>query len=256
MGAMLAFDEGWAGVVFVRLGDRIDRKSRAVGGRIRSDVSSVNIVVLDQVRGKACLIDVNGDVVGGQRPLKVSSEEPIHGPHELYRDKVREELLESAFDLGVLREVYKVVDIDAKSKRGQGWLDCGVGWVEEVSGEKARVGCVVFEAKTEEDALYLCVPVAGAAAEAIQCAFKKPIFIFLGAGVANGWLDNCYLIRRKNALAEGVFAVALFEGASALDGHADQETQHVRPKDGGVLLRFCPNAVFVVTKENYAGLGT
>jgi hypothetical protein len=98
--------------------------------------------------------------------------------------------------------------------------------------------------------------VAGAAAEAVQRAFKKPIFVFLGIGVANGWLDDCYLIRRKNALAEGVFSVTLSEGASALDGHADQEMQHVRPKEGGVLLRFCPNAVFVVTKDNYTGLGT
>jgi hypothetical protein len=249
-----AFDEGWAVVVFVQLGDRVDRKSQAVGGCIGSDVSCVNVVVLDQVRGKACLIHVNGDVVGGQRPLKVSSKEPIHGPHELYRDEVCEEFLELAFNLGVLGEVYKVIDVDTESKRGQGWLDCGVGWVDKVSDKKARVGRVVFEAKTEEDALYLCVPVVGAAAEAIQHAFKKPIFIFLGVGVANGWLDNRYLIRRKNALAEGVFAVAVFEGASALDGHADQETQHVRPKDGGVLLRFHPNVVFVVTKVNYAGL--
>ncbi len=93
----------------------------------------------------------------------------------------------------------------------------------------------------------------GGCREAIQHAFKKPIFVFLDVGVTHGWLDDRYLIRRKNALAEGIFAVAMFEGALALDGHADQEMQHVRPKDGGILLRFHPNAV---TKDDYAGLGT
>jgi hypothetical protein len=86
--------------------------------------------------------------------------------------------------------------------------------------------------------------------------FKEPIFVFFSVGVANGWPDDCYLICRKNALAEGIFTVALFKRTTALDGHADHEMQSVRTKDGGVLFGFCPDAVFVVAKDNNAGLGT
>jgi hypothetical protein len=165
---------------------------------------------------------MNRDTVGGRWPLKVSAEEPIHGSHEFYRDKVCEELFELVLELGVLREVYKVTDIDAKGKGGCWWFGRGVGWIDEVAGEQAGVGCVVFEAKTVEDALYLNVPMVGAAAKAVQGAFEEPVFIVLCIRVANGRLDDRYLICRKNALAEGVFAVALFECASALEGHADE----------------------------------
>jgi hypothetical protein len=74
--------------------------------------------------------------------------------------------------------------------------------------------------------------------------------------VANRWLDNCYLICRKNALAEGIFTVALLKRTMTLDSHADHEMQGVRTKDGGVLFGFCPDAVFVVAEDNNAGLGT
>ncbi len=152
----------------------------------------------------------------------MSAKEPIHGSHEVYRDKVCKELFELALDLGVLREVYKVVNADAEGKGGCRWFANGVRWIDEVAGKQAGVGCIVFEAKTVEDAFYLIVSVAGAAAKAVQGSFEEPVFIFLGIKVANGQLDDGYLIRGKNALAEGVFAVALFKCATALDGHADK----------------------------------
>jgi hypothetical protein len=152
----------------------------------------------------------------------VSAKEPIYGSHEINRDKVCKELFELALDLGVLQEVYKVFDIDVEGKGGCQWFGHGFGWINEVAGEQAGVGCIVFEAKTVEDAFYLIVPVAGAAAKAVQGAFEEPVFIVLCVRVANGRLDDCYLIWGKNALAEGVFAVALFECALALDGHADK----------------------------------
>ncbi len=97
----------------------------------------------------------------------MSAKKPVHGPPEIYRDEIREESFKSRFDLGVLQEVYKIIDIDAEGKRGQGWLDRGVGWVDEVAGKQAGVRCVVVKAKTVEDAFYLCVPVARAVAKAI-----------------------------------------------------------------------------------------
>jgi hypothetical protein len=124
------------------------------------------------------------------------------------------------------------------------------------SGEKARVGRIFVEAETLEYALYFCVPMARTAAEAVQSTFKEPIFVFFTVGVANGWLDNCYLIWRKNALAEDIFTVALFKRTMTLNGHSDHETQGVQMKDGGVLFGFRPDAVFVVAKDDNAGLGT
>jgi hypothetical protein len=61
-----AFDEGWAVVVFVRLGDCIDGKARAVRSCIRGNVPCVDIVVFDQVHSKAGLIHMNGDTAGGR----------------------------------------------------------------------------------------------------------------------------------------------------------------------------------------------
>jgi hypothetical protein len=94
------------------------------------------------------------------------------------------------------------------------------------------------------------------AVEAVQTTFKEPIFVFLSVGVPDGWFDDCYLICRKNALAEGIFTVALFKHTAMLDGHADHETQGIWTKDGGVLLGFHPNAVFVIAEDNNPGLGT
>ncbi len=128
----------------------------------------------------------------------MSAEESIHGPHEFNRDYVGKELFESAFNLRVFREVDKVVDIDAKGEGGGGWLDRGVGWVYDDSGEKSRVSRIFVEAESLEDALDFCVPMARTAAEAVQSTFKEPIFVFFSVGVADGWLDDCYLIFQKN----------------------------------------------------------
>jgi hypothetical protein len=75
------------------------------------------------------------------------------------------------------------------------------------------------EAKTLEDALYFCVPMARTAAEAVQSMFKEPIFVFFSVGVANRGLDSCYLICRKNVLAHSIFKVALFKRTTTLNGH-------------------------------------
>jgi hypothetical protein len=65
-------------------------------------------------------------------------------------------LFKLAFNLRVFQEVDEVVDIDAKGEGDGGWLGHGVGWVDDVSVEKARVRCIFVEAKTVEYALFLC----------------------------------------------------------------------------------------------------
>ena len=51
-----------------------------------------------------------------------------------------------------------------------------------------------------------------AASEAIESLQQKPIFLRVGVRVTGGRADNFSFVRRKNALAEGIFAITLLEG--------------------------------------------
>ena len=64
----------------------------------------------------------------------------------------------------------------------------------------------------------------GTPTETIQRFPEEPIFIFGGVGVSNWRLDNSDLVVGEDALAEGVLAVTLFEGAALFYSEADQET--------------------------------
>ena len=55
-------------------------------------------------------------------------------------------------------------------------------------------------------------------------------------------------------MTESVFAIALFKRPSTFDRHADQQSHRVRAKDRGVFLWLGPDAIFVVAKDNDAGL--
>ncbi len=47
-------------------------------------------------------------------------------------------------------------------------------------------------------------------------------------------------------MAEGVFAVALFECTSSLNRHTDNKAEGIKTKDRSVFIGFSPNALFVI----------
>lgn len=60
-----AFDyQGGAVVSFIRFGDSIDGKTRAIRSGIGSCGPCVEVVVFDKVCSKACLIHMDGDMIG------------------------------------------------------------------------------------------------------------------------------------------------------------------------------------------------
>ncbi len=66
--------------------------------------------------------------------------------------------------------------------------------------------------------------------------------------------DDGDFVVGENALTECVLAVALFKGAAMFDCHADKQSHRVRAKDRGIFLRLGPDAIFVVAKDDDAGL--
>ena len=66
----------------------------------------------------------------------------------------------------------------------------------------------VFESRCQtnrkENFIDLFIPVSWAAAKAIQCPEKKPIFIWLSPGMAQRSSNDSDLFGRKDALAKGV----------------------------------------------------
>jgi hypothetical protein len=58
--------------------------------------------------------------------------------------------------------------------------------------------------------------VLGTPTKAIKSFEKEPIFILGCVKVSRRGLDNGSLLRRKNALAESVFAISLFKSSTIL----------------------------------------
>ena len=104
----------------------------------------------------------------------------------------------------------------------------------------------MFESNVGKDPGYLVVPMLWATSQAVLGALEQPIFILLCVGVPNRGFDDSYLVRGKDTLAKGVFAVALFECTSSLNRHTDNKAEGIRTKDWSVFLRFSPNALFVI----------
>ena len=83
--------------------------------------------------------------------------------------------------------------------------------------------------------------------ETVEHPFKQPVFVLLGVWVPDWWFDDSDLVRREDALTEGVFAVTLLKCSVLLYGHADDEAHGVRSEDWGVLILLGPISVLVIT---------
>jgi hypothetical protein len=55
-----------------------------------------------------------------------------------------------------------------------------------------------------------------------------------------GWLDHNDFISREGGMAEGIFAVALFEKAAAFNGQGDQKAKQKLTNNRSVGIRFGP----------------
>jgi hypothetical protein len=94
-----------------------------------------------------------------------------------------------------------------------------------------------------------------APAKAIKSLEKKPIFILASIWIPGRWADDSCLLRRKNALAEGVFAIPLLKAATVLSRQTNQKSETIKPKNGCKALAFGPFASFTITLNNNTRLG-
>ena len=82
--------------------------------------------------------------------------------------------------------------------------------------------------------IYFVEPVAWTPTEAIQSLEKKPVFVLGCIRVTRGGSDkSCFLsLSRKNAWAECVFVITLFEGPT------NQVSETVKPENGRETVAF------------------
>jgi hypothetical protein len=72
----------------------------------------------------------------------------------------------------------------------------------------------------------------------------------ISVGIARRRTNDRYLIRRKNALAECVFAVALLQSLLLLNREASQKAQGILTKNRSEAITFTPNAVLMIAEDN------
>jgi hypothetical protein len=74
----------------------------------------MNIVVFDKMSGKSGLTKANRDNVIHGKPFEVCSKEPFHHSQELDGNNRGKEGFKFAFNLGILGEVYKIVNVETQ----------------------------------------------------------------------------------------------------------------------------------------------
>jgi len=94
-----------------------------------------------------------------------------------------------------------------------------------------------------------------APAKAIKSLEKKPIFILASIWVPGRWADDSCLLRRKNALTEGVFAIPLLKAATVLSRQTNQKSETIKPKNRCKALAFGPVASFTIAQNDNMRLG-
>ncbi len=99
-------------------------------------------------------------------------------------------------------------------------------------------------------ALILSYQVMGAMTKAIKCLPQKPIFMRISVGIDQRRTNDCSLFRRKNALAECVFAVALSQRPLLLNREASQKAKGILTKNRSEAIAFTPNAGFMIAEDD------
>ncbi len=111
---LLALNESQTIVRLVRFGDGVYQKARAVPHSIGSNVVSMNIVVIDEMSSKPGLAEMNRDNVICGKLLEVCTQESFHHYHELDGNKRGKEGFKFLFNLWILGEVDKIVNVETQ----------------------------------------------------------------------------------------------------------------------------------------------
>ncbi len=90
----------------------------------------------------------------------------------------------------------------------------------------------------------------GATTKAIKCLPKKPIFLRISVGITRRRTNDPSLFRRKNALAECVFAVALLQRPPLLNREASQKAKGILTKNRSEAVAFTPIVVFMIAEDD------
>ena len=98
----------------------------------------------------------------------MSAQEPINGLQKVDCDKAKEELFEPSFNLGVFREINKVIGVESNGKGVAGVSAAGLLGSHMLGCEPTWIRGVGFEADALENCRDLIVPVAETSAETIQ----------------------------------------------------------------------------------------
>ncbi len=89
----------------------------------------------------------------------------------------------------------------------------------------------------------------GPTTKSIKCLPQKPKFMRSSAGIARRRTNDRNLFRRKNALAECIFAVALSQRPPLLNHKASQKAKGILTKNRSEAIAFTPNAVFMIAED-------
>jgi hypothetical protein len=111
------------------------------------------------------------------------------------------------------------------------------------------------ETNRTKDSINFLVSVTGAPMKAIKGLKKKPIFIFASIWIPGRGSDDSGLLRRKNALAEIVFAISLLKTAMVLGQQTNQEAETIKPKNRCKAIAFGPVTSFTINQNNDTRLG-
>ena len=65
-----------------------------------------------------------------------------------------------------------------------------------------------------------------------------------------GWFDDNNFISREGGMAEGIFAVTLFEKTAAFNSQRDQKAKRKLTNNGSVCIRFGPVTLLKVAQDN------
>ena len=109
----------------------------------------MNIVVFHQMGCKTRLAKVNLDNVRGNHPLKVGAQEPFNSAQEIHLNMILKKFLKQSFNFWVFQEVYKVINIEAKSEMVMGRGSIGVGRIDDITAKETRIVCILSKAELE-----------------------------------------------------------------------------------------------------------
>jgi hypothetical protein len=199
---------------------------------------------------------MNRDSILTDPPREMDNEKLFNNSHEVNLTAFTEEMAEKSFHLRALREVSKIVNVEPQRERGQRRGCCGIGRINNTTGEKAWV--LQRRAKTNwlEDFVDFVIPKMRATTETIECVLKEPVFIVVSVKIPSWGADDCNFLRRQNTLTEGILAIALTKRAPFLDGKADQEAEWIAREDRSKLVQLRPDLAFMIPKHDDARLST